>query len=167
MGNWGKLREKRVGVCVHYDGSGSDAGAVNWLTKHPEARVSYHRLILDDGQVIPIAPLDSRAWHAGVCRPSDARLTYTDANSALYGLAFAAKPGDELTAPQFQAMVREVAALFRVEGWSVTDWWRITDHAAEAWPRGRKADIGRGLRMGGHVVDISTIRQAVTTCLLE
>jgi N-acetyl-anhydromuramyl-L-alanine amidase AmpD len=162
--NWGSLREARVGVMVHYDGSASDAGAVSWLTRHPDARVSYQRLVLDDGQVVKIAPDDARAWHAGTCRPSGAHLPYTDGNSAFYGVALAAKPGDTVTRPQLEALARCIREWFRAEGWPLTDWWRITDHAAEAWPRGRKVDVGDLLRYEGAPLDIATIRYAVTTC---
>ena len=164
MGNWGRLREPRQGVMLHYDGSATDAGAVRWLTQHPDARVSYTRLVLDDGQVIPIAPDDARAWHAGNCRPSSEAFTYTDANSAFYGLAFAARPGDTITPPQFHAMLKTILRCYADEGWPLTDWWRITDHAREAWPRGRKVDIGTGLLYAGQPLTLDIIRQAVTSC---
>jgi N-acetyl-anhydromuramyl-L-alanine amidase AmpD len=164
VANWGKLREARQGVCLHYDGSASDAGAVAWLTKDPRARVSYNRLVLDDGQVVKIAPDDARAWHAGTCRPSSAAFTYGDANSALYGVALAAKPGDEVTGKQFDALVNVVRHYFEVEGWPLTDWWRVTDHEQEAWPRGRKVDIGRQLRHRGHPLHLDAVRQALTFC---
>lgn len=163
MGNWGKLREPRVGVMLHYDGSASDAGAVGWLTKDPRARVSYNRLILDDGQVVKIAPDDARAWHAGACRPS-ARFGYTDANSAFYGVALAAKPGDAVPDTQFEALLAVIREYFDAEGWPLTDWWRVTDHAAEAWPRGRKSDIGTALRHHGQVLHLEAVRQALTSC---
>lgn len=155
--NWGALREPRVGVCLHYDGSASDAGAVNWLTKHPDCRVSYHRLITDDGQAVKIAPDDARAWHAGVCRPSSL-LSYQDANSALYGLAFAAKAGDTLTYAQVRAAVKVVRVWYAEEDWALSDLWRITDHRAEAWPRGRKVDIGSTLRYLGKPFTIERFR---------
>jgi N-acetyl-anhydromuramyl-L-alanine amidase AmpD len=162
VANWGKLREKRVGTMLHFDGSSSDAGAVSWLTKHPDCRVSYTKLILDNGTVVQIAPDDARAWHAGACRPSSpSTLHYTDANSAFYGLAFAAKPGDEITQAQFDAAVKVIVEWFKAEGWRLTEWWRITDHAAEAWPRGRKIDIGKALKFKGAPLDLAMIQQAV------
>ena len=145
MANWGRLREPRLGVMLHYDGSASDAGAIAWLTRDPRCAVSYTRLITDDGQSIPVAPDDARAWHAGACRPSSSALPYTDATSAFYGLAFAARSGDTITEAQLRAMVREIRRYFGEHDWPLTDGWRITDHAAEAWPRGRKVDIGVSL----------------------
>lgn len=140
-GNWGALREPRIGVLLHYDASASDAGAVAWLTRDPRCAVSYNVLVLDDGQRIKIAPDDARAWHAGVCRPSSTRLPYKDANSAFYGLAFAAKPGDVITPKQLAGGIAQIRAWFLEEGWPLDATWRITSHHLEAHPRGRKHDI--------------------------
>lgn len=142
VGNWGKRREDPIGVMWHYDGSASDPGAVAWLRDDPRCRVSYHQLILDNGKVVRIAPDDARAWHAGVCRSSDPRLPYRDANSAFYGVCVAAKPGDVLTEAQRGSLLRVTVEYFRRHGWPLTDDWRLVDHASEAWPRGRKVDIG-------------------------
>lgn len=160
VANWGKLRERRVGVGLHYDGSASDPGAVNWLTKDPRCKVSYNRLVTDDGQDVKVAPDDARAWHAGTCKPS-ASFRYKDGNSALYGLAFAAKAGDALTAPQIKAAVRIVRGWFADEGWPLTELWRITDHATEAWPRGRKVDIGKSLTYQGQPFTVEMFRSFV------
>ena len=81
-GQYNALREKRKGCMIHYDGSGSDLGAVQWFAD-PRCKVSYNLLGLDDGSYVRIAPDHARAWHAGRCRPSDPdRLHYGDANSA-------------------------------------------------------------------------------------
>lgn len=142
LGNWNRLREPRLGVMLHYDDSASDPGAVEWLTRDPRCRVSYNWLVLDDGTVVEIAPANARAWHAGVCRPSDPqRLRYRDANSAFYGIAIAASGRDTATAAQFDAVQRLVVDLFRRHGWSFAEPWRVTTHRREAWPRGRKIDI--------------------------
>lgn len=163
MANWGKLREPRRGIMLHYDGSASDAGAVAWLTKDPRCAVSYTSLVTDDGQVVPIAPLDARAWHAGVCHPSMPDLMpYTDANSAFYGVSLAARAGDVVTTAQYTALVRHCVRLFHEHDWPVTELWRITDHAVEAWPRGRKVDIGRSLRIvSGEPLTVQRVREDV------
>lgn len=126
---------------LHYDGSASDAGAVSWLRDDPRCKVSYNVLLLDNGQVVQIAPNDKRAWHAGICRPSDPAHPYTDANSAFYGVAIAAKPGDTVPLTQFGTLLRITVELFLEHGWPLTDTWRLTSHHLEAWPRGRKTDI--------------------------
>lgn len=141
LGNWNRRREARLGVMVHYDDSASDAGAQAWLMKDPKCHVSYTWLILDDGSRIEVTPSDARAWHAGVCRPSDPRLKYRDANSAFYGVALAVDGDDAVTEAARLSLVGLIATLFRLEGWDlVREGWRITGHDAEAWPRGRKID---------------------------
>lgn len=139
-GPWNRLREPRVGVMLHYDGSLSDRGALEWLLYDPRCRVSYNFLILDDGTVVTIAPFNARAWHAGVCAPSATSPPYTDANSAFYGIAFAATSRNSLTPAQRDAATDLIIRIFRHHGW--TDVTRhLTDHHAEAMPRKRKTDI--------------------------
>lgn len=138
-GHYNDPREPRIGVMLHYDASGSDAGAMAWFAD-PACKVSYHYLVLDDGAFVTIAPLDRRAWHAGVCRPSGAKLDYRDANSAFYGIAAATNDRVGVTPLQLLTIAWLTRQLFDREGWPVTDMWRITSHRAEAWPRGRKSD---------------------------
>jgi N-acetyl-anhydromuramyl-L-alanine amidase AmpD len=141
VSNWNdRLREPRVGICLHYDASTSDAGAVQWLTKDPRCHVSYNFLILDNGQRVTIAPVDARAWHAGICRSSDHRFPYRDANSALWGISLAATAGETATLAAKQAMADLCRVLFKRQGWQLADVWRIVGHSTEAWPRGRKID---------------------------
>lgn len=156
LGNWNKVRGQRLGIMVHYDASSSDMGAVQFMLRDPSCKVSYNWLILDDGEVVPVAPAGARAWHAGNCRPSDARLPYTDANSVFYGIALAAKGSDLATPAQKEALVKLCLRLMRLHKW--TDTWRITSHALEAWPRGRKVDIGR-------VYPIEALRKDVAEAL--
>lgn len=158
-GPWNRLREPRLGVMLHWDGSFSDRGALLWLLSDPRCRVSYNWLVLDDGTVRDIAPPRARAWHAGDCRTSDpARLPYRDANSAFYSIAAAAKPGDTITPKQFRAIADLTRACFDAERWPLTDTWRVTDHSREAWPRGRKHDIGLV-----HGLSLARIRTALQT----
>lgn len=145
-GQWNDhLREPRIGVMLHYDGSMSDAGAVSWFG-HPQCRVSYHLLVLDDGSYVRIAPDTARAWHAGVCRPSSDRLDYRDANSAFFGIAAATTSGVDVTPLQLLTIAFLVRRWFDLMEWPVTDTWRIVSHRSEAWPRGRKTDPE-----GGHL----------------
>jgi hypothetical protein len=156
-GPWNLLREPRIGVMLHFDHSASDHGAVEWLLADPDCKVSYNWLVLDDGTVRDIAPHNARAFHAGACRPSPTfkaggvfsraagrpdRDGYVDANSAFYGVALAASPGDTVPRVQRYAVRDLVAACFQANGWSYLDAdFRLTDHATEAWPRGRKVDL--------------------------
>ena len=146
--NWGKLTEARVGVMLHFDASVSDAGAVSWFT-HPDCHVSYTWLVLDTGNIIPIAPQDTRAWHAGCCKSDDSRLVYRDANSAFYGIALAATKGDVATREAKRSIVALCLHCFELEGWPITEAWRIVSHRSQAvyckghpkaGQRGRKSD---------------------------
>lgn len=142
-GKWGALRETRQGVCVHYDASSSDAGSVSWF-ENPACNVSYQLLVLDDGSYVRIAPDNKRAWHAGRCKPSD-KFSYTDANSALYGIAAATNNKVDVTPVQMLTIAWLVRKWFATEGWPVTDLWRITGHEDECDPPGRKKDPSGGL----------------------
>lgn len=164
MAAWGeKLREARKGVMLHYDASASDAGAVAWL-RSPECRVSYTWIILNNGSQITIAPPDARAFHAGVCRPSNPeKLNYADANSAFYGIAIAATAGDRATAIQKEAVYNLCVALFQRHKWSrKTGLYRIVGHGSECWPRGRKTDP-EGPDPSRPVLSVAEIREMVRT----
>lgn len=137
-GKYNSLKQDRIGVMLHYDASKTDAGAVSWFA-HEQCRVSYNWLVLDNGSFVEIAPPDKRAWHAGRCR-SSSKLDYKDANSAFYGIS-AANPGNEDVTPrQLLTITWLVRRCFILNRWPLIDTWRITTHADEAWPRGRKSD---------------------------
>lgn len=58
-------REQPVSMVVlHYTGMLDAASAIARL-RDPEARVSCHYLIAEDGQVVRMVPEERRAWHAG------------------------------------------------------------------------------------------------------
>ena len=133
----------RVGVCLHYDGSVSDAGGLGWLQGLP-VKASYNLVVLDDGAWGIIAPLDKAAWHAGKSRSSDpARLPYPDdcANWAFYGVCVLTNEKVDVTPRQTMTAAWLTARLFARHGWSRTgELYRVTTHSAEAWERGRKSD---------------------------
>lgn len=129
--NWGKLTEARIGVMLHYDASVSDASAVTWFTD-PACHVSYNFLVLDTGNIIPIAPQDTRAWHAGCCKSDDPRLPYRDANSAFFGISLAATVGDAATKEAKRSIALLCLHCFQMEGWPVTAVWRIVSHRSQA-----------------------------------
>jgi N-acetyl-anhydromuramyl-L-alanine amidase AmpD len=158
LGPWNRLREERQGVMLHYTG-GSDLSGVRFLLFDPSCQVSYNWLYLDDGTCANVAPAGARAFHAGACRRADGTIAYTDANSAFYGIAIAAEPGDRATARQRALVIEHVVALFRAHGWPAEEVpARLTDHAREAWPRGRKVDTG-------DVLSLADIRGAVIAAL--
>lgn len=139
-----QLRGPRVGVMVHYDGSGSDRGGVEWFA-HPDCKVSYNYLVLDDGSYVEIAPPNARAWHAGLCAPSDPeRLSYVDANSAFVGISAATNDRVDVTPLQLLTIAWLTRREFERRGWLVTDLHRVVGHSSEAihpdGTRGRKID---------------------------
>lgn len=138
-GQYNDLTEKRIGVMLHFDGSSTDAGSLAWF-KDPECKVSYNFLVLDNGDFGTVAPINRRAWHAGICRPSSDKLVYADANSAFYGISAATNEKVEVTAVQMLTIAMLTKMLFDKHNWPVTDTWRIVGHDTEAWPRGRKSD---------------------------
>lgn len=161
---WSATREPRVGVMLHYDASVSDAGAVEWFA-HPDCKVSYQLLVLDDGSYVRIAPDDARAWHAGVCRPSSDRLQYRDANSAFYGIAAATNDKVDVTPLQTATMAWLTRRYFEREGWPVTDLWRVVGHRSEAWPRGRKSDPEGG-SLTNPILAVDDVRQLLGRVVL-
>ena len=155
---YGTLREDRQGICLHYDGSGSDRGAVQWFADE-RCKVSYNLLGLDDGSYVRIAPDTARAWHAGRCRPSDPdRLHYGDANSAFYGIAIASSGKHDVTPLQMLTMALLCHIYFKKHGWDLRDTWRIVGHSSEAWPRGRKTDP-EGADPNNPILSVDDIRQ--------
>jgi N-acetyl-anhydromuramyl-L-alanine amidase AmpD len=160
--NWGDLREPRLGIMLHYSGEAKqvDAALVAWMRHGEDCRVSYNTIVCDDGLDEPIAPIDKRAWHAGVCRPGSAAYTYRDANSAFYGIALATGPGAPMTQFAFRTLVRLCRELYTKHGWPTADGWRITGHDREAWPRGRKIDP-TGPDPRKPVLDLQAVRKAM------
>ena len=153
-------REPRIGVMIHYDASASDASAVSWLGDNT-CRVSYNDLVVDDGTIHRNVSWDSRAWHAGVCRPSDERLKYRDANSAFIGIAAATNPQHVATEAQRLSIAILCRNAFRTFGWQIDEMWRIVGHDTQGWPRNRKHDP-TGKYPGLPIVDIDAIRYLVT-----
>lgn len=129
--NWGKRTEPRIGVMLHYDASARDQSAILWFTREG-CNVSYNWLVMDSGNIIPIAPHDARAWHAGCCKSDDPRLVYRDGNSAFYGLSIAATEGELATREAKRSVATMCLHVFMVEGWPVADVWRIVSHRAHA-----------------------------------
>lgn len=138
MAAWGDtLKESRKGVCLHYDGSQNDRGSVAWLMDE-RCRVSYNWIILDNGEMVIIAPREARAYHAGHCAfgnpQSPFMEKYVDANSAFYGIAIAATVGDKVTPSQLETLIKHCKLLFWEHEWSTEDeLWRIVGHNTEAW----------------------------------
>lgn len=76
-------------LVLHYTGMPDAASAINWLA-NPEAKVSAHYVVSEDGQIVRMVPEDKRAWHAGQSHWRG----ITDVNSASIGIEIV-NPGHE------------------------------------------------------------------------
>lgn len=137
--NHGELREPRIGVALHYS-DGDFNSTVAWCCD-PASKVSYHVVIAGDGAAVQLVPWDRRAWHMGRCAPSKTSCSYTDANSAFYGIALSGGPQfGPPTDAQEQTLNSILWDRFTEHGWPVCEWYRIVGHDSEAIPAGRKHD---------------------------
>ena len=76
-------------LVLHYTGMEDAATAIAWL-RNPEAKVSAHYVVSEDGQVLRMVPEEKRAWHAG----RSFWRGITDINSASIGIEIV-NPGHE------------------------------------------------------------------------
>lgn len=76
-------------IVLHYTGMVDAASAIQRLSS-PEAKVSCHYLVAEDGQIVQMVSEEKRAWHAGV----GSWRGITDVNSASVGIEIV-NPGHE------------------------------------------------------------------------
>lgn len=88
--NWDERSLPVTMIVLHYTGMVDAAAAISRLCD-PEAKVSCHYLIAEDGQIIRMVPEEKRAWHAG----SAYWRGIEDVNSASVGIELV-NPGHEL-----------------------------------------------------------------------
>ncbi|HUO21894.1 MAG TPA: N-acetylmuramoyl-L-alanine amidase [Caulobacteraceae bacterium] len=136
-------------IVLHYTGMGSGEAALQRL-RDPEAKVSAHYLIEEDGRVFSLVAEERRAWHAGVSFWKGER----DVNAISIGIELV-NPGHEwgyraFPEPQIEALV---ALLDEVRGrWDIPNG-RILGHSDVA--PDRKTDPGelfpwKALATAGH-----------------
>jgi N-acetylmuramoyl-L-alanine amidase len=95
-------------LVLHYTGMQDAASALARLTD-PEAKVSAHYLVAEDGQVIRMVDEEKRAWHAG----RSYWRGITDVNSASVGIEIV-NPGHEFGYRPFaEVQIEAVIALTR------------------------------------------------------
>lgn len=99
-------------LVLHYTGMADAASAIERL-RDPEAGVSSHYLVAEDGQVLRLVDEDKRAWHAGRSHWRGV----TDVNSASIGIEIV-NPGHEFgyqpfAEEQMDALVPLVADIVR------------------------------------------------------
>ena len=97
-------------IVLHYTGMPDAAGAIQRLTS-PEAKVSSHYLVDEDGTVMRLVPEEKRAWHAGASYWRGV----SDVNSASVGIEIV-NPGHEFgyrpfPDEQIAALIPLVAAI--------------------------------------------------------
>ena len=93
-------------IVLHYTGMASAEAAIARL-RDPEAKVSAHYLVDENGSVVALVPEEKRAWHAGQSHWRDC----DDCNSASIGIEIV-NPGHELGYRDFpDAQVEAVIAL--------------------------------------------------------
>lgn len=76
-------------IVLHYTGMEDAASAIAQLA-NPEAKVSAHYVVAEDGQIVRMVPEEKRAWHAGRSHWRG----ITDINSASVGIEVV-NPGHE------------------------------------------------------------------------
>lgn len=138
-------------IVLHYTGMRSGPGALERL-RDPQAQVSAHYMVEEDGRIFRLVPEERRAWHAG----KSFWRGMTDVNSASVGIEIV-NPGHEFGYRPFPEA--QVAAVIELVGdirtrWQVPDV-NIVGHAdvaperkedpGELFPWKRLAEAGHGL----------------------
>jgi N-acetylmuramoyl-L-alanine amidase len=141
-------------LLIHYTGMLTGAAALERLCQ-PDAKVSAHYLIEEDGRIVRLVPEHLRAWHAGVACWANK----TDINDRSIGIELV-NPGHEFgyrpfPEPQMAALIELAEAIrtrhpipaHRVLGHSdvaperkqdpgeLFDWPRLARHRLGVWPQ--------------------------------
>ena len=149
--NFDQRRALPDAIVLHYTGMRTGEAALARL-RDPEARVSAHYLVEEDGRVFRLVPEERRAWHAG----RGVWQSETDLNAASIGIEIV-NPGHEFGYRPFPAV--QIEAVIALMGdirqrWTVPDA-RIIAHSdlaperkqdpGELFPWKRLAEAGHGL----------------------
>lgn len=119
-------------VVLHYTAMSSAKAAVRTLCD-PEAEVSAHYLIAEDGEVVLLVPEELRAWHAGAGQWG----AISDVNSHSIGIELANSGFTPFAAAQMNALEMLLSGIFK--RWNVRPE-RVIGHSDMA--PGRKIDPG-------------------------
>jgi N-acetylmuramoyl-L-alanine amidase len=138
-------------IVLHYTGMQTGEAALERL-RDPEAKVSSHYLVEEDGRIFSLVPEERRAWHAGVSFWNGER----DVNGASIGIEIV-NPGHEFGYRPFPdaqiASVIELVGDIRTR-WIVEDGMIVghsdvaperKDDPGELFPWRRLAEAGHGL----------------------
>lgn len=138
-------------VVLHYTGMQTGQAALDRL-RDPEAKVSAHYLVEEDGRIFALVAEERRAWHAGVSFWKGE----TDLNAVSIGIEIV-NPGHEWGYRAFpdSQIAAVIDLLTEIRGrWDIPDW-RIVGHSdvaparkedpGELFPWARLAKAGHGL----------------------
>ena len=153
-------------LVLHYTGMRDAAAALDRLTD-PDAEVSAHYLIEEDGTIHRLVAEDRRAWHAGVASWRG----HTDINDRSIGIELV-NPGHEFgyrpfPEPQMAALIAlstdilarhpiparnvvghsDVAPTRKQDPGELFDWPRLAAAGIGLWPAETDADIGEFTEM--------------------
>lgn len=168
-------------LILHYTGMESAEAALDRLCD-PEAQVSAHYLVDEDGTVTRMVPEDRRAWHAGVAcwRRCD------DVNSASIGIEivnpgheFGYRPFPEVQMAAVAALCRDVLGRHPISARQVLghsdvapgrkqdpgelfDWRALAEQGVGLWPRERTMPGGDYV-LGDHGEDVERFQAALAT----
>ncbi|AGI67132.1 putative N-acetylmuramoyl-L-alanine amidase amiD [Octadecabacter antarcticus 307] len=132
--NYGSRRDAAVPdiVVLHYTAMSDWTAARNWLC-NPDAEVSAHYIVSEQGDVVQLVPEDQRAWHAGAGSWGDV----TDVNSRSIGIELSNTGLAPFAAPLMDAL--EVLLPAIMDRWAIPAS-RVIAHSDLA--PGRKIDPG-------------------------
>src|SRR5712691_7935742 len=160
--------EPRIGdgrpdiLLLHYTGMSSTEAALDRL-RDPDALVSSHYLVFEDGRVVQLVPEARRAYHAGISSWEGA----SDVNSRSIGIEIGNKGHDFDCPPYPEAQIAAVIALGRdiVRRRAIAPC-RVLAHSdvaperkrdpGEYFPWRRLAEAGVGLWIGPEAVATGT-----------
>jgi N-acetylmuramoyl-L-alanine amidase len=156
-------------IMLHYTAMSSAEGARDWLC-NPEAQVSAHYVIAENGQLWQLVEETQRAWHAG----AGAWGAICDVNSHSIGIEIANTGSQPFPEPQMAVLERLMSEMMRrwdipahrVVGHSDTalgrkidpgarfDWRRLARQGLAIWPEPRDGgDFWQDARRFGYVFE--------------
>ncbi|SRR6266851_84232 len=180
--------EPRIGdgrpdiLLLHYTGMSSTEAALDRL-RDPDALVSSHYLVFEDGRVVQLVPEARRAYHAGISSWEGVN----DVNSRSIGIEIGNK-GHDFGCPDFpEKQIAAVLALGQdiVRRWSISPhrvlahsdvaparkrdpgetfpWQRLAQAGVGVWIDPEPASHGRPLAPGDEGEEIANLQRALST----
>ncbi|WP_418223585.1 peptidoglycan recognition protein family protein [Clostridium isatidis] len=122
------------GICIH--NTANDATAANEVTymKNNNMEVSFH-IAIDDVEAIQAIPFNRNAWHAGDGGNGEGNRNYIAVE-----ICYSKSGGDKFNKAE-QRAAKEVAALLKQYGWSISNVKKHQDFSNKYCPH-RTLDIG-------------------------